>query len=229
MGPRSRSSGRAAADGTPTRMVGTHEDVTERIEREIALQEAKSVFENSLEGILILDADEVITSVNPAFTAITGWSSEAIVGTSLDDIRTHADDPAESERLRTLARSESGLRVERDFLRSDGTYIPMLMSINRVLDPGGRLTGFVAQLSDIGERVRAEESRLERLLRYDQSTGLPNRRYLIDQIDSELRSLRNRNRTSTLILIGLDEFGSMAMPLVMRPLIDGGDRCRSLA
>lgn len=193
-------------DGTPRRMVGTHEDITDRVERERSLQEARNVYEHSLEGIITLDANEVITSVNPSFTAITGWSAEKAIGLSLNAIRTHSVDPAESERLRAQARSEKGLRVQRDFIRPDGTHVPVLMSISRVLDPQGELTGFVAQLADIGERVKAEQDRLDRILYFDQTTGLPNRRSFRDQLEAELRSLRLMNRTSALLLLNLDRF-----------------------
>ena len=54
-------------DGTPRRMVGTHEDITERVTRERSLQEARNVFEYSLEGIIILDADETsLPSTRPS-------------------------------------------------------------------------------------------------------------------------------------------------------------------
>lgn len=198
-----------AEDGTPLRMLGTHEDITRRVERDTELSEARSVFDHSLEGIIILDAQEIITTVNPAFTAITGWSADQVIGRSFNDFRTHASDPEESDRLRALARSESGLRVQRDFFRPDGTTVPMLMSIQRVLDQRGNVVAFVAQLSDIGDRIRAEADRLDRALYIDQSTGLPNRRRFLDHIDTELRSLRTAHRTSALLLLSMDRFDAI--------------------
>jgi len=198
-----------ADDGTPLRMVGTHEDITERVERERSLREAGSIFRNSLEGIAMMDADEVITSVNPAFTTITGWPAGEVKGVSLNDIRTHSTDPAESARLREMARSKTGLRVQRDFLRPDGTQVPVLLSVNRVLDNRGEITGFVAQLADLGERIQQEQDRLDRVLYFDQTTGLPNRRSFRDQLTVELRSLRMTRRTSALLLLNLDGFKSI--------------------
>ena len=199
-----------ADDGTPLRMVGTHEDITERVERERSLREAGSIFRNSLEGIAMMDADEVITSVNPAFATITGWPAGEVIGVSLNDIRTHSTDPAESARLREIARSETGLRVQRDFLRPDGTAVPVLLSVNRVLDNRGEITGFVAQLADLGERIQQEQDRLDRVLFFDQNTGLPNRRSFRDQLTVELRSLRMTPRTSALLLLNLDGFKSIS-------------------
>lgn len=199
-----------ADDGTPLRMVGTSEDITERVERERSLREAGSIFRNSLEGIAMMDADEVITSVNPAFATITGRPAGEVIGVSLNDIRTHSTDPAESARLREIARSETGLRVQRDFLRPDGTAVPVLLSVSRVLDNRGEITGFVAQLADLGEQIQQEQDRLDRVLFFDQNTGLPNRRSFRDQLTVELRSLRMTPRTSALLLLNLDGFKSIS-------------------
>ncbi len=194
------------ADGAPARMLGTHEDITERVERDAALREAKAVFDNSLEGIVVLDSKENITSINPAFTEITGWQPEDLLGTSFSDIRTHAEDEAETERLRELARGEHGLRIQRDFRRTDGSYVPMLMSINRVLGPRGALRGFVVQLADIQDRVRAEQDRIDRVLRFDQRTGLPNRLGFLSLLDEGIESLHSRHRSGELLLLSIDQF-----------------------
>ncbi len=198
-----------SADGSPKRMLGTHEDITERVERETKLEEARSVFENSLEGILIMDADEIITSVNPAFSAITGWSREQIIGLHLDDILDQSVTPVEPERLRAMIDSKQGLRIQRDFVRPDGTLVPLLMSINRVLDPQGHVVRFVAQVSDIRERISAEADRLDRALKHDLATGLPNRRNFLDRVNDELLALRTMNGHSALALLRLDDFDNL--------------------
>ena len=161
-------------DGAPMRMLGTREDITKRVERELALTEAQIVFENSLEGIALLDENEVITSVNPAFTSLTGWSASDVIGISFNDIRSHANDARESQRLGKAARSKSGVRVQRDFFRPDGSRNPMLMSINRVLGPRGEVTRLVAQVSDLSQTVRDAAARVEAALDVDQTTGLLN-------------------------------------------------------
>ena len=210
-----------ADDGTPLRMVGTHQDVTEDVEQQLRLEEARSVFENSLEGIVILDENELILSANPAFTAITHWPLDQIIGVSFDDIRTHSSDPSETEHLRGLARSEEGLRIQRDFLRPDGTHIPMLLSINRVLGQKGEITRFVAQLSDLRDRIRVEQDRLDRAMSTDQATGLPNRHSLLTQLDRRMGTLQATNSSRALLLLSFDlfqeihdAFGHEAMELV---------------
>ena len=196
-------------DGSPARMVGTHEDITTRVERETALNEARTVFDNSKEGIVILNADEAIRSVNPAFTMITGWKPEQVIGKPFDDIRTHAEDTAETERLRASARTEQGVRVQRDLFRPDGSTVPVLMSINRSLDPHGHVGGFIAQLSDLSDHVRAEQDRMDRVLFIDETTGLLNARGFRQRFALELQRFSEANGRRGLMLVSLDNLGSV--------------------
>ena len=196
-------------DGTPMRMVGTHEDITERVERELALKEAQIVFENSLEGIALLDENEVITSVNPAFTLLTGWIASDVIGTSFDDIRSHANDPDETQRLRKASRTSSGVRVQRDFFRPDGSRIPMLMSINRVLGPYSSATGLVAQVSDMRQRVKDEAARIEQALVIDQVTKLPNAHGLRKSLALDGMEAGDNHGRRVLMLLSISNLNSI--------------------
>ena len=67
-------------DGHPIRMVGTVQDVTEQRDSEVRLRQAAQVFENTNEGVMVTDQDQVIVAVNPAFTRITGYSEMEVIG-----------------------------------------------------------------------------------------------------------------------------------------------------
>ena len=66
-------------DGSPLRMIGTHTDVTGHRHTEVALRIAAAAFETR-DGIIVADADKVILRVNLAFTRITGYSGEDVIG-----------------------------------------------------------------------------------------------------------------------------------------------------
>ena len=197
------------ADGSPVRMVGTHEDITARIERELALEEAQIVFDNSLEGIVLLDADEIVTSINSAFTVLTGWSSSDIVGRSFDAIRSHSNHPEETRRLRAAARTDAGVRIRRDFFRPDGSRIPMLMSINRVLGPDGDVIRLVAQVSDLSQQVQDEATRLEQALTRDETTDLHNARGLSQLLAQRAAGPPDFTGGLGLILVGMSDLNSI--------------------
>lgn len=69
-----------APDGTALTMSGTHADITERKQGELARRQSEAVFDNSYEAIMVADADGRITQVNPAFTRITGYQPDKVVG-----------------------------------------------------------------------------------------------------------------------------------------------------
>jgi PAS domain S-box-containing protein len=69
-----------SSDGKPLRLVGTNTDITERKQAEAAIRRAASVFANSYDGVLITDANNIVLDVNPAFTRITGYSRDEIIG-----------------------------------------------------------------------------------------------------------------------------------------------------
>ena len=47
----------------------------------------KTIFDNLYDGILIIDTDEIVKYINPAYTSITKVNYDDIVGYKLRDIR----------------------------------------------------------------------------------------------------------------------------------------------
>ncbi|MBU2539397.1 MAG: PAS domain-containing protein, partial [Proteobacteria bacterium] len=80
--------------GRPTRMFGTVQDITLLKHSEQQLDLASRVFDSSIEGITITDANGVIQSVNRAFTHITGYSSEEAVGKKPSILKSDRHDDA---------------------------------------------------------------------------------------------------------------------------------------
>jgi PAS domain S-box-containing protein len=68
------------ADGKPLRMIGTNADISARKQGEEKIQLAASVFGHAREGITITDLQGTIVDVNDAFTRITGYSRDEVVG-----------------------------------------------------------------------------------------------------------------------------------------------------
>jgi hypothetical protein len=68
-----------AADGSPVRMVGTHQDITERKEAEAKL---RGFIEQATEAIVLVDEDGRIIEFNSSASAMTGYSREAVLGTT---------------------------------------------------------------------------------------------------------------------------------------------------
>ncbi len=48
------------------------------------MRQAIAIFENSSEAMIVTDAENIIITVNPAFTRVTGYTSDEIVGQNPD-------------------------------------------------------------------------------------------------------------------------------------------------
>ena len=149
---------RFGGDG-PARVVVAHENVTATVLSDIARREseanARAMFENSLDGVMLMTPAGGILSANPAACRMFGRSEEELVrlgrGAILD-----MDDPAiaaVSDERRRNARFSG--RVE--LLRADGSRFPAELSAARFLDEAGRPRATVV-VRDVTDEVRAAEA-----------------------------------------------------------------------
>ncbi len=132
-------------------------DITKRrlAEKQTRLQTA--ALESAANGVVISDLDGHILWVNPAFTRLTGYSSEEVLGKNLSLLKSDQQDSAFYGTLwKTILRGEvwNGEIVNR---RKDGSLYDEEMTITPVHAADGTLDHFIAIKQNITERKRAEE------------------------------------------------------------------------
>jgi PAS domain S-box-containing protein len=126
----------------------------------------KSAFEDAPNGMVLatieLEHAGRFLQVNRAMCELTGYSEDQLVGWRFSDI-THPDDVALSVPLkrRALAGEVSSYHVTKRYLHADGHAIWAQVHVSLVRDDSGRPEYTIAQVEDITERRRAEESLLE--------------------------------------------------------------------
>ncbi len=168
-------------------------------------------FETTPEGIFITDAQGQILLANRAFSEITGYRVEEVIGK--DALAFHCDQrDAEFYRQMwhslTLTGAWQGEIWNR---RKDGEVYPEWVTISTVKDEKGRISNYIAIFADISTRKQAEE-RLRFLATHDPLTGLPNRELFHDRLNQALvRSRRARIGQSekwklAVFLLDLDNF-----------------------
>ena len=216
--------------GRPSRMIGTHTDVTERHEREQALRLAATVFEIVDEAVVVTDLNNRIVSVNPAFTAITGYAPAEVVGKNPKLLASGSHSPAFYQAMwRALAESGSWRGEIWNRAKSGKVYVEWL-AIKQVRDEQGEASHYVAVFSDISER-KAAEDRMQQLAHYDALTGLPNRTLFHDRLQQSLAKAKRDKTRLALMFIDLDEFkpindslghhvGDLLLKEVARRLLD---------
>ncbi|EEF24064.1 sensory transduction histidine kinase, putative, partial [Ricinus communis] len=161
-------------DGVPTGLVGYVRDITERLKKEESLRLFGRIFENSGEGILITDADEKIVAVNQAFSSITGFASDEVLGETPRILRSGRHDKAFYEEMWISLKDTGHWQGELWDRHKDGAIFPKWANLSAVKNDHGVVTHYISTFSDISERVAAEE-RIRQLAFYDTLTGLPNR------------------------------------------------------
>ena len=193
------------AQGKPLRMIGTHADITERHAREEALRLASTVFHTMDEGVTVINAENLIVSVNPAFTVITGYPPSEAIGKN-PKLLASGTHPAEfyKEMWDQLSTAGSWHGEIRNRNKSGKLYVEWL-SIKKVSDDKGFATHYVAVFSDISAR-KASEERMHHLAHFDVLTGLPNRALFSDRLSQSVAKARRDKTRMALMFIDLDEF-----------------------
>lgn len=168
----------------------------------------RSVMDNVVEGIIIIDEKGIMESVNPAATSIFGYSAEEMAGKNVamlmpEPYRSRHDSYL-ANYLRTGKANVIG-RSGMEFVavRKGGDAFPMEIGVTEMRLEEGRY--FIGVVRDITER-RAQSAALEYQALHDALTDLPNRSLLGDRLrQAVLRAQRNKDRIALLVM-DLDHF-----------------------
>ena len=193
------------AAGEPSGIIGYLTDITERIDAQETLRLHAHIFEHSDEGILITDAGERIVSVNRAFTRITGYAADEVIGQTPRMLRSGLHGPAFYGEVWQRIEHEGRWQGEIRDRRKDGETYPTWVSISAVKDADDKVTHYFSIFSDITERKRAEE-RIHYLAYYDALTDLPNRALFYKLVDQALNEAKRNRQHGAILFIDLNRF-----------------------
>lgn len=174
-------------------------------ELEEGLALAASVVEHTAQGIVVTDATHRVVAVNPAFTYITGFRADEILGEIPEVFRPSWDqqeaDPSIADRLRRFGHWQGEVLSRR---RSGEPYTQWVI-VNAIQDPQGLVTHYVCMVADMTSHEEAKQEL--RLLAYNDSlTGLANRVSLMEQLSRTLVSARREKRLVGVLYLDLDRF-----------------------
>ncbi len=182
-------------------------DITERKLAEAELRIAAVAFD-SLEGMMVTDADSKILRVNQAFTEITGYSPTEVIGKTPRMLRSDRHSPAFHRAIWESVRHSGGWQGEIWNRRKNGKVYPEWLTISAVKSDDGAVTNYVGTHHDITERKIAEE-RIKELAFFDALTRLPNRTLLLDRLKQAIASSARNQTCSALLFIDLDHFKTL--------------------
>ncbi|WP_139379444.1 diguanylate cyclase [Zoogloea sp. LCSB751] len=180
-------------------------DITKLVEAEESLRVAESVFEVASEGIIVTDAENRIIAVNPAFSVLTGYEHDEVVGRRPSVLASGIHDAGFYNSMWQRLDQDGRWEGEISNRRKDGRLYISWLRINVVPERLGRGRRYVGLFSDITDRKR-EADAVWRQANFDALTGLANRKLLEDRLQQAI-ARAHRNHTSVAVLfIDLDRF-----------------------
>jgi PAS domain S-box-containing protein len=145
-------------------------DITERKRNEDELRLASSVFTNSQEAIMVSDANNRIIDINPAFSNMTGYTFDEVLGEDPKILSSGKHDQQFFADMWQAIENEGGWRGEIWNKRKSGEVFPELLSIVAVRDDQGNLQHYVGAFTDI-TMLKQHEADLDRIAHYDVLTS----------------------------------------------------------
>jgi PAS domain S-box-containing protein len=147
----------------------------------------------------------LIVAINPAFSAITGFSFEEVKGKDPKIFKSGRHDQAFYQALWQALKSNGQWRGEIWDKNKNGDIHAKLLTINIIRNEDGSVHRYVALFSDITEKKQSEEL-IWKQANFDTLTGLPNRDMFHDRLEQEVLKSDRAELPLALLLIDLDQF-----------------------
>lgn len=189
----------------PLHLIGVVNDISARKAEQAHLHLMGEVFRHAGEAIMVTDQRNRIVMVNQAFSVLTGYSPEEVVGLNPRLLSAGKTPVSEYRKMWAAILERGHWQGEIWDKRKDGSVYPKLLSISVLRDEQGLVTHHIASFTNITEHKEAE-SRIRYLALHDTLTGLPNRLSLLDRLDLALNTARRRREMLGVVFIDLDRF-----------------------
>jgi diguanylate cyclase (GGDEF)-like protein/PAS domain S-box-containing protein len=180
-------------------------EINERILAEQQLIIYRKAVEHALEGIGITDPTGTILAVNQAFTEITGYAADEVVGKSTSLLQSGRHDQAFYTQLWSSLLATGRWTGEIWNQRKNGEIYPEILSISAIDDENGEVTHYVAVFHDV-TAVKRQEEQIVHQAYHDGLTGLPNRSLAHDRIEVSLAHVKRGGTRLAVLFLDLDNF-----------------------
>ncbi|WP_415229909.1 putative bifunctional diguanylate cyclase/phosphodiesterase [Psychromonas sp.] len=180
-------------------------DITLRKNNEQATQLAASVYINSSEGMAITDANGFILDTNQAFSRLTQYSQEEIIGQSFSKLCSGGHNKNLYREMWEQIKTTGHWQGEIENRRKNGQLFSQLLTIDTVYNETAGVDHYVAIFTDITASKEAHKL-IWQQANFDPLTRLPNRAILKDRIEKEIARSDRRNSMLAMLLLDIDLF-----------------------
>jgi diguanylate cyclase (GGDEF)-like protein/PAS domain S-box-containing protein len=169
------------------------------------LQLAASIFDAASEAMFVSDAQNCIVTVNPAFTAITGYSLTDVIGQTPRILGSGRQSKEFYQKMWNSLEVTGSWKGELWNKRKTGEHYAQQLSINVIYPKSGHKRLHVAIFSDITHKKQTDEL-IWKQANYDHLTQLPNRMLFQNRLEQDVRLARRSQQAVSLLFIDLDRF-----------------------
>lgn len=180
-------------------------DISARKNAERTLYLAAQVFENSRDAILLTDRERHIIAINRAYSEITGFGSDEMLGKPLSVYRSGVEDDSFFREVWNQLDATDHWQGEIWSRRKSGELFPAWLALTAIRDSADHISNYMAIVSDITERKRSEEH-TRHLAEHDFLTDLPNRVLLLDRLSLALSTASRKGSMLAILFLDLDRF-----------------------
>jgi len=166
---------------------------------------AAIVYENCSEAMAVTDADNVIISINSAFTNITGYPADECLNRNMNILSSGKHDHHFYHQIWESLTATGCWQGEIWNKKKNGKVFAAHLIINTEFDDKDNVVRRVALFSDISEKKKADALILKQA-NYDSLTGLPNRRLFMEHLQKAISLANLHNSTGALLFVDLDRF-----------------------
>lgn len=172
---------------------------------EKSMKLAASIYQSNADAIVVTDENNLIVDVNPAFTRVTGYTLDEVIGKDPRLMQSGQHDVQFYQQMWQAIINEGHWQGEIWDKHKDGGLYAKLTDIIVLRHSDGSVYRYVAQFSDITEKKQKDEL-IHWQANYDPLTNLPNRRLFHDRLGQAIKLAHRTKLPLALLFIDLDRF-----------------------
>jgi len=180
-------------------------DITERKYFEKKQKLLNHVFSDTHQGVLITDKDTNILDVNPAFSKITGYSREEVLGKKPSILNSGKQEREFYEGMWAEINRKGYWQGEIWNRKKTGELYAELLTVSAIKNKYDFTTNYVGLFSDITDS-KHQEKELKMMAYYDVLTRLPNRILFADRFTQAIAHAKRNETMLAVCFLDLDDF-----------------------
>lgn len=185
--------------------VWSFRDISEKKAAEADIVLAGKVFEASIQGIVVTDADLRIVNVNRALSEMLRLEYGELVNRHIYDLEGEEHGLSFNDNFASKLKADGEWWGELRSRNSDQAARVVWINFSTVRNRKGEITNYVGMFSDV-TKLKTAEDQLQQLAYFDPLTSLPNRRFFKEYVDSQFADSQTPAKTFSLLYLDLDRF-----------------------